>query len=401
MNVLSERDLFFRHLAQTSDAPLALEIDRAEGIYLFDKTGKSYIDLISGISVSSIGHRHPHVLKAINNQLEHYMHLMVYGEYIQSPQVQLAQKLASFLPEQLQSCYFVNSGSEAIEGALKLAKRFTGRSGICSFRNAYHGSSHGALSVMGNESFKQAFRPLLPDVHFLEINNIEDIQRIDKTTACVIIEPIQGEAGVITASLDFIHALRKRCDETGALLIFDEIQTGFGRTGKLFAFEHYGVVPDILTLAKAMGGGMPIGAFVSSPAIMNSLSYSPVLGHITTFGGHPVSCAAAIANLEVIIDEKLVEQVEKKETLIIKLLGKHALVKQIRSKGLLIALELPNFETNKRFIDIAISKGVIVDWFLFNSQSMRIAPPLIITLEEIEKACNVILESMDEVLLNS
>jgi acetylornithine/N-succinyldiaminopimelate aminotransferase len=400
MDILSERDLFFRHMAQTSDAPLALEIDRAEGIYLYDKTGKSYIDLISGISVSSIGHRHPHVLKAINNQLEHYMHLMVYGEYIQSPQVKLAQKLASFLPVQLQSCYFVNSGSEAIEGALKLAKRFTGRSGICSFKNAYHGSSSGALSIMGNESFKQAFRPLLPDIHFLEINNEEDVQRIDKTIACVILEPIQGEAGVFAASVDFIHALRKRCDETGALLIFDEMQTGFGRTGKLFVFEHYRVVPDILTLAKAMGGGMPIGAFISSPTIMNSLIYSPVLGHITTFGGHPVSCAAAIANLEVIIEEKLIEQVAEKESLIIRLLGKHSLVKQIRSKGMLIALELPDFETNKRVIDIAISKGVIVDWFLFNSQSMRIAPPLTITLEEIEKACNIILESMDEMLAN-
>jgi acetylornithine/N-succinyldiaminopimelate aminotransferase len=401
MEILSERDLFFRHLAQTSDTPLALEIDRAEGIYLYDKKGNSFIDLISGISVSSIGHRHPHVLKAINSQLDHYMHLMVYGEYIQSPQVLLAQKLASLLSPKLQSCYFVNSGSEAIEGALKLAKRFTGRSGICSFKNAYHGSSHGSLSVMGNESFKRAFMPLLPDVHFLEINNESDLYRIDKNTACVLIEPIQGEAGIIEASNQFLVALRKRCDETGTLLIFDEIQTGFGRTGKLFTFEHYGVVPDILTLAKAMGGGMPIGAFISSPAIMNSLSYSPVLGHITTFGGHPVSCAAAIANIEVILEEKLIEQVAEKESLFIRLLGKHNLVKQIRSKGLLFALEMPDFETNKRVIDIAISKGVIVDWFLFNSRSMRIAPPLTITLPEIEKACKVILESMDEVLLNS
>lgn len=401
MGILSERDLFFRHLAQTSDAPLALEIDRAEGIYLYDKSGKSYIDLISGISVSSIGHRHPRVLKAISNQLDHYMHLMVYGEYIQSPQVLLAQKLTSLLPPELQSCYFVNSGSEAIEGALKLAKRYTGRSGICSFRNAYHGSSHGSLSVMGNESFKRAFRPLLPDVHFLEINNEADLQRIDKNTACVLIEPIQGEAGIIASSREFLSAFRKRCDETGTLLIFDEIQTGFGRTGKLFAFEHYGIVPDILTLAKAMGGGLPIGAFISSPVIMNSLSYSPVLGHITTFGGHPVSCAAAIANLEVILEEKLIEQIAEKESLFIRLFGKHQLVKQIRSKGLLIALEMSDFETNKRVIDIAISKGVIVDWFLFNSKSMRIAPPLTITLPEIEKACMVILESMDQVLLNN
>jgi len=400
MDLLTERDLFFRHLAQTSDAPLALEIDRAEGIYLYDKSGKSYIDLISGISVSSIGHRHPRVIQAIHNQLEHYMHLMVYGEYIQSSQVKLAQKLSSLLPRELQSCYFVNSGSEAIEGALKLAKRYTGRSGICSYKNAYHGSSHGALSVMGNESFKQAFRPLLPDVHFLEINNEEDLQRIDKKTACVLIEPIQGEAGIIAASMEFLSALRKRCNETGALLIFDEIQTGFGRTGKLFAFEHYGIVPDILTLAKAMGGGMPIGAFISSPAIMNSLSNSPVLGHITTFGGHPVSCAAAIANLEVLLDEKLIEQVAEKESLFIELLRNHSLVKQIHSKGLLIAVEMPDYETNKRVIDIAIENGVIVDWFLFNSRSMRIAPPLTITLKEIEQACKVIRESMDKVLEN-
>ena len=401
MDLLTERDLFFRHLAQTSDAPLALEIDRAEGIYLYDKSGKSYIDLISGISVSSIGHRHPRVIQAIHNQLEHYMHLMVYGEYIQSSQVKLAQKLSSLLPRELQSCYFVNSGSEAIEGALKLAKRYTGRSGICSYKNAYHGSSHGALSVMGNESFKQAFRPLLPDVHFLEINNEEDLQRIDKKTACVLIEPIQGEAGIIAASMEFLSALRKRCNETGALLIFDEIQTGFGRTGKLFAFEHYGIVPDILTLAKAMGGGMPIGAFISSPAIMNSLSNSPVLGHITTFGGHPVSCAAAIANLEVLLDEKLIEQVAEKESLFIELLRNHSLVKQIHSKGLLIAVEMPDYETNKRVIDIAIENGVIVDWFLFNSRSMRIAPPLTITLKEIEMACKVLLESMDKVLENN
>jgi acetylornithine/N-succinyldiaminopimelate aminotransferase len=400
MDMLSERDLFFRHLAQTSNAPLALEIERAEGIYLFDKSGKCYIDLISGISVSSIGHRHPRVIQAIHNQLEQYMHLMVYGEYIQSTQVLLAKKLAAILPLGLESCYFVNSGSEAIEGALKLAKRYTGRSGIYSFKNAYHGSSHGSLSVMGNESFKQAFRPLLPDVHFLEINNEAELLRIDNNTACVLIEPIQGEAGVISASSQFLSALRKRCNETGALLIFDEIQTGFGRTGKLFAFEHSGVNPDILTVAKAMGGGMPIGAFISSPAIMNSLSYSPVLGHITTFGGHPVSCAAAIANLEVLLDENLIESVSDKESLFTKLLGKHAMVKQFRSRGLLIALEMSDFETNKRVIDLAISKGVIVDWFLFNSQSMRIAPPLTISTEEIKFACKVILESMDEVLEN-
>ncbi len=396
--MLTERALFFRHLAPTSDAPLALEIERAEGIYLYGPDGKSYIDLISGISVSSVGHRHPHVVKAITDQLGKYMHLMVFGEFIQSPQVRLAEKLASVLPPALQSCYFVNSGSEAIEGALKLAKRYTGRSKICSFRDAYHGSSHGALSVMGNESFKRAFRPLLSDVHQLEFNSMADIVNIDKRTACVLIEPVQGEAGVIPATAEFLAALRKRCDDTGALLIFDEIQTGFGRTGKLFAFEHYGVIPDIITLAKAMGGGMPIGAFISSPDIMNTLSYSPVLGHITTFGGHPVSCAAAMATLEVLIAENLPEQVEEKEILFRKLLSGHPLVKEMRSGGLLMALELPDYETNKLVIDKSIEKGVILDWFLFNPQSMRIAPPLIITKDQIIAVCRTILEAMDEVM---
>ncbi|HEX7411547.1 MAG TPA: aspartate aminotransferase family protein [Bacteroidales bacterium] len=396
--MLTERELFFRHLAPTSDAPLALEIERAEGIYLFGPKGKSYVDLISGISVSSVGHLHPHVVKAVTGQLGKYMHLMVFGEYIQSPQVRLAEKLASVLPPNLQSCYFVNSGSEAIEGALKLAKRFTGRSKICSFLNAYHGSSHGALSVMGNESFKRAYRPLLPDVHQLEFNNLKDLAGIDNHTACVLIEPVQGEAGVITATQEFLDALRKRCNDTGALLIFDEIQTGFGRTGKLFAFEHYDVIPDIITFAKAMGGGMPIGAFISTPAIMNSLSHSPALGHITSFGGHPVSCAAALATIEVLLDENLVAQVKEKELLFIELLSDHLLVKEIRSCGLLMALELPDFNTNKRVIDKTIEKGVITDWFLFNSKSMRIAPPLIITKEQITTACKTIREAMDEVL---
>jgi acetylornithine/N-succinyldiaminopimelate aminotransferase len=401
MKMLTERDLFFRHLAQTSKFPLALEIEKAEGIFLTDTSGKRYIDLISGISVSSTGHRHPHVIKAIHDQLDQYLHLMVYGEYIQSPQVRLAQKLASLLPSELQSCYFVNSGSEAVEGALKLAKRYTGRSGICAFINAYHGSSHGALSVMGNETFKQSFRPLLPDVHFLRMNNEDDLERIDNTTACVLIEPVQGEAGIISASPRFLSALREKCKATGTLLIFDEIQSGFGRTGDLFVFMKYGIVPDIITLAKAMGGGMPIGAFISSNIIMESLSHSPILGHITTFGGHPVSCAAALANLEVLLDENLIAGVAEKESLFVQYLENHKLVKQIRSQGLLIAVEMDDFETNKRVIDLSIQKGVIVDWFLFNAQSMRIAPPLVISKEEIALACKAILESMDEVAASS
>ncbi|MDQ3048569.1 MAG: aspartate aminotransferase family protein [Bacteroidota bacterium] len=388
--MLTQRQLFFDHLAQTSEAPLALEIEKAEGVYIIDKNGKKFLDLISGISVSNVGHRHPKVLAAIHDQLDKYMHLMVYGEYIQSPQVQLATLLSEYLPPSLSSVYFVNSGSEAIEGAMKLAKRFTGRSEIISFKNAYHGSTQGSLSIMGNEEFKNAFRPLLPDIKQIRFNHAEDLDQITNLTACVVVETIQGEAGVIVPELDFLKNLSAKCASTGTLLIADEIQTGFGRTGKLFAFEHFGFIPDILCIAKGMGGGMPIGAFVSSKTIMNSLTKEPVLGHITTFGGHPVCCAAAKATLGIIVEEKLMEGVEEKEQLFRELLI-HQRILSIKGKGLLLSVEFESFEINKRIIDACIRKGLITDWFLFNSHSMRIAPPLTISVAEIREACSIII----------
>ena len=394
--MITQRQLFFNHVAQTSEMPMGLEIEKAEGIYLTDIYGKRYMDLISGISVSNVGHRHPKVISAIKNQVDKYMHLMVYGEYIQSPQVQLATLLTSLLPKNLNSVYFVNSGSEAIEGAMKLAKRHTGRTEIVYFNNAYHGSSQGSLSIMGNEEFKNAFRPLLPDTRQIRFNNSADLGEITELTACVVVETIQGEAGAIVPKDDFLKQLSNRCKETGTLLIADEIQSGFGRTGKLFAFEHYGFVPDIICMAKGMGGGMPIGAFVSSNEIMKSLTNNPILGHITTFGGHPVCCAASLAVLSVLLEENLMADVEVKEALFRKLLI-HPKIKSINGKGLLLSLELESFELNKAIIDKCIEKGVIVDWFLFNSNSMRIAPPLIISEEEITIACNVILKSIGEV----
>lgn len=392
---MSQRSLFFSHLAQTSDAPLALEIESAEGIYLLDSKGNKYIDLISGISVSNVGHRHPAVIAAIEAQLKKHLHLMVYGEYIQSPQVRLAKLLADNLPASLSSVYFVNSGSEAVEGALKLAKRYTGRTEIISFKNAYHGSTQGALSVMGNEELKNPFRPLLPDVRFIAFNAEDDLEQISDKAACVIVEPVQGEAGVVVPGNNFLLKLRQKCDATGALLIFDEIQTGFGRTGNLFALETFKVIPDILLLAKGMGGGMPLGAFISSKEIMATLAHHPALGHITTFGGHPVCCAASEACLQTIIKEGLAQQVHEKGKLFLRLL-KHPLIKEVRSKGLLIAVEFESEELNKKIIERCIASGVITDWFLFNAKSMRIAPPLTIAPEEIRRACEIILQAVEE-----
>jgi len=392
--MLTLRQLFLANNAQTTNFPLLLEFERAEGVYLYNSEGKTYIDLISGIGVSNLGHSNPRVVQAIKDQVDKYMHLMVYGEYVQTPQVRFAEKLISVMPDNLQSVYFVNSGAEAVEGALKLAKRYTGRQQIIAYKNSYHGSTHGALSVMGNEDFKQAYRPLLPGVEFIRFNHIEDLQFITQQTACVIIETIQGEAGIRVPYLTYMQALRKRCDETGTLLILDEIQAAMGRTGKLFAFEHYGIVPDILLLAKALGGGMPIGAFVSSNQIMGALKENPILGHITTFGGHPVCCAAGLAALEVLLDEKLADAVAEKEALMRSLLV-HPIIKEIRGKGLMLALELQSFDLNKKIIDRCIANGVITDWFLHCDNSMRLAPPLIITPEEIRKACMVIVEAID------
>ena len=388
--MISHKQLFLQNTAQTSNFPRLLEIVKAEGLYLYDAEGKGYMDLVSGFAVSSIGHRHPKVIEAIKNQLDKFMHLTVYGEFVQAPQVKLAERLTSLLPETLSSVYFTNSGAEACEGALKLAKKYTNRSHIIAFHNSYHGSTHGALSVMGNEYYKQAYRPLLPDVEFITFNLSADLERITHKTACVIIEALQGEAGVRVPDMAYMLALRKRCDETGALLIFDEIQTGFGRTGKLFAFENYGIVPDILLLAKAMGGGMPIGAFVSSKTIMDAFKENPILGHITTFGGHPVSCAAALASLNVIIDEGLMVDVPNKEKLFRSLLI-HPKIREIRGKGLMLSIQLDTFEQVENISKRCIENGLIIDWFLHCDTALRLAPPLTITEEEIRMACEVIL----------
>lgn len=392
--MLTNRQLFLQNLAQTSSTPLMIEIERAEGSYLYAPDGKKYLDLISGISVSNVGHRHPKVVQAAKDQLDKYMHLMVYGEYIQSPQVKLANALAATLPKSLDSVYLVNSGSEAVEGALKLAKRYTNRANIISCRKAYHGSSHGALSVGGEESFKQAYRPLLPGITSIYFGVEAELEKIHSNTAAIIIETVQGEAGVRTACKSYWKALRRRCDETGTLLILDEIQAGFGRTGTFWAFEQYDIQPDILVTAKGMGGGMPIGAFISSKQIMTSLSENPILGHITTFGGHPVSAVASLAALEIIRNEKLYEQIPAKVDLFKSLLV-HPEIQAIRDAGFMMAVEFKDFGRLKQIIDKAIEMGVITDWFLFCDNSMRIAPPLTISDIEIHEACEIILNAIE------
>jgi acetylornithine/succinyldiaminopimelate/putrescine aminotransferase len=396
--MISNRQLFLRHLAQTSDAPLALEIERAEGLYLYDTEGTKYIDLISGISVSNLGHRHPNVMRAIAEQSEKYLHTLVYGEFVLSPQVKLAKKLAALLPDNLDCAYFVNSGTEATEGAIKLAKRYTGRKNLVSFKNAYHGSTNGALSLMSDDYFTAAYRPLLPGVRHLEFNNFDELSKIDETCAAVIVEPIRAEGGVELPLENYLEALRNRCTETGTLLVFDEIQVGCGRTGKMFAFEHYNVVPDILLLAKGFGGGMPIGTFISSREIMSSLTHDPVLGHITTFGGHPLSAAAALATMSTLEEnyDELINTVPAKEKLFRTLLQDNPKIKEIRSAGLFMALQLDNFDQLSKVIRSCIDKGLITDWFLFNASAMRIAPPLIIKEEEILRACKIINEAIDQ-----
>ncbi len=392
-----QKQIFLRHIGQTSNSPMCLEIEKAEGIYLYDKSGKKYIDLISGVSVSNIGHRNPEVIKAIKNQLDKYIYLMVYGEYIQTPQIELAKMLTDNLPESLNDVFFVNSGSEAVEGALKLAKRYTGRTEIITFKNAYHGSTQGALSVLGNEEYKNSYRPLLADIRVLEFNNFKDLNKITDKTACVITETIQSEAGIILPEDDYLVKLRRKCKETGTLLIFDEVQLGFGRTGKLFSFENYNVIPDIFTIAKAMGGGMPIGAFISSREIMSTLTYKPALGHITTFGGNPVCCAAALANLKVLLHDNLIKDVPAKEKLFRELLINHPKVKEIRSKGLMMAVRLENKVVLEKYLKLSIKRGLIHDNFLFNENSFRIAPPLIINEDEIRKSCNIIISCLNEI----
>jgi acetylornithine/succinyldiaminopimelate/putrescine aminotransferase len=393
--MLSNRQLFLRHLAQTTDSPLLIEIEQAEGCYLYSPEGKRYLDLISGISVSNVGHRHPAVVEAIKKQVDTYMHLMVYGEYVQSPQIRLAKALTETLPTHLDSVYLVNSGSEAVEGALKLAKRYTGRRNLVSCHLAYHGSTQGSLSVGGSEEFKQAYRPLLPGVSHIYFGVEAELEKIDHNTAAVIIETVQGEAGVRTACRRYWQALQKRCNETGTLLILDEIQSGFGRTGSFWAFSQYDIAPDILVTAKGMGGGMPIGAFIAGKEVMHSLTHNPILGHITTFGGHPVSAAASLATLQTILHENLHGSVKERAELFKSLL-KHPEIKAIREAGFMMAVEFKDFPRLKQIIDRSIELGVITDWFLFCNNSMRIAPPLIISEDEIKEACAVIIRAIEE-----
>ena len=393
---ISNRQLFQQNLAIPADVPDALEIEKAEGIYLFTDRGEKYIDLVSGVSVSNIGHSHPAVVEAVKLQTEKYMHLMVYGKYIQSPQVQLAGLLSSVLPEHLNSVFLVNSGSEAIEGALKLAKRMTARTEIIAFKDAYHGSTHGALSILGNEEMKSAFRPLLPNIKFLDYNNTEQLNNITDKTACVVVEAIQAEAGIIIPTSHFMEKLDTKCKETGCVLIVDEIQMGFGRTGKLFGFEHFNIKPDIVCFAKGMGGGMPIGSFVSSKENMRLLTHNPSLGHITTFGGHPVSSAAALASLKIILYEELALKANKKGKTIAEKLQSHKKIKEIRQIGLMLGVELKYQYSASKMVKILQKNKLIVDQFLFNNSSFRIAPPLTISAEEIELVIKKVTESLDE-----
>jgi acetylornithine/N-succinyldiaminopimelate aminotransferase len=394
MNPLSETNrLFLRHVAQTSPNPLGLEIIAAEGLYLHDRSGKSYLDLIGGISVCNTGHRHPRVVQAIKDQADRYLHLLVYGELVQSPQVEYATLLASLLPPSLDSIYFTNSGAEATEGAMKLAKRITGRAEIVAFHQSYHGSTQGALSIMGSEYWRNAFRPLLPGIRHTEYNSPEALEAITPQTACVIAETIQAERGVFAPDPHWLRSLRSRCDETGTLLVLDEIQAGFGRTGTLWGFQGFGITPDILLLGKALGGGLPMGAFIAAKKLMQALTGDPVLGHITTFGGHPLCCAAGLASLQVLLESGWIEQVKQKEALFHSLLV-HPTIRTVRSAGLLIAVEFESFDKNKSVIDACIASGLLTDWYLFAPHCLRIAPPLSITETEIEKACSIILSSI-------
>lgn len=393
--MLTNRQLFLLHLGQTSSSPLMIEVEKAEGVFLYGPDGRKYIDLISGVSVSNTGHRHPKVIEAIKQQLDSYLHLMVYGEIIQSPQVRYAERLTGLLPKSLDVCYFVNSGSEAIEGAIKLAKKFTGRSRLISFKNSYHGSTHGALSIQGSEQYKTAFRPLLPDTLQIAFNDFDALDSIDEHTACVVTEPVQAEAGVIYPATGFLQELRERCSEKGALLVFDEVQTGFGRIGKMFAIDRFGVVPDILVLAKAIGGGMPLGAFISSAEIMSVLSINPQLGHITTFGGHPVCCAAGLASLEVILEEDLIPECKRKSGLIKKALI-HPLITEIRGEGLLIGVQVKKPEHTRYIVSKAPHYGIILDYFLFCESAFRIAPPLNIPDDILLYSCKQLSLLLDE-----
>ncbi len=392
------RKQFLRHVAQTSPAPQLIEVARAEGVFFYTPEGKPYYDLVSGVSVNNVGHGNRAVVEAVQRQAADYMHIMVYGEMVERPQVEFARLLAETLPEPLDTVYFLNSGAEAVEGALKLAKRYTHRTEMISMRRAYHGSTHGAMSMMGEpegEEWKNAFRPLLPDTKAIDFNSFADLEQITERTACVLCEPVQGEAGVRVPQDGYLQALRKRCDEVGALLIFDEIQVGMGRTGEMFAMQKYGVTPDIVCLAKALGGGMPLGAFVSSQKIMSTLTHNPVLGHITTFGGHPVCCAAGLAAMKFLQEEKVVEAVERKGAMFVELLKDHPAVKEIRRSGLLMAVELGESAKLYRLMDLFIEEGILSDWFLYCDTAFRISPPLIISDDEIRDCAELIRKCLD------
>ena len=392
------RKQFLRHVAQTSPAPQLIEVARAEGVFFYTPEGKPYYDLVSGVSVNNVGHGNRAVIEAVQRQAADYMHIMVYGEMVERPQVEFARLLAETLPEPLDTVYFLNSGAEAVEGALKLAKRYTARTEMIAMRRAYHGSTHGAMSMMGapeGEEWKNAFRPLLPDTKAIRYNSFEDLEQITERTACVLCEPVQGEAGVRPPVDGYLQALRKRCTEVGALLIFDEIQTGMGRCGEMFAMQKYGVTPDIVCLAKALGGGMPLGAFVSSQEIMSTLTHNPVLGHITTFGGHPVCCAAGLAAMKFLQENNVVEDVERKGALYEELLKDHPAVKEIRRSGLLLAVELGESEKLYRIMDLFIEQGIMSDWFLYCDTAFRISAPLVITDDEIRDSVRIIRNCLD------
>jgi len=391
---MSARDFFLSHLGQTTPFPFLIEVERAEGIYIYDKNGKAYMDMISGVAVNNIGHRHPKVVSALKDQIDKYLHVMVYGEFIQDPQQLLVKELLEVLPKSLDGVYIVNSGTEAIEAALKLAKRVTGRTELVSFRGSYHGSTHGAMSVSGNEVKKQAFRPLLPDVQFLQLNKEDDLHRITLKTAAVILETIQGDAGVRRPSVTFMKALRQRCDEVGAMLILDEIQCGMGRTGKMFAFEHFAIIPDILTLGKALGGGMPIGALVSSQQKLMEFTHAPMLGHITTFGGHPVICAAAAAAVQVLKTEINWQELEDKAARFELRFKDHPELMEIRRVGMMFAFDMISAERVEKVVSRCMENGLLTFWFLSHPHSFRLSPPLTITDDELNLAADIILSAI-------
>lgn len=387
------RQLFYNYVAQTSGSPVAFEVNKAKGNYLYDTNGTPFLDCISGISVGNIGYSHPKVVKAIQKQAEQYLHTMVYGEHVQSPQVLLAQKLASFTHEKLDSVYFVNSGAEAIEGAIKLARRYTGRKQLIACRNAYHGSTTGAMSLMSNDTYRQTYGPFIENIAFIDFNNIDSLNVISEKTAAVFVEIVQSEAGYIPINKEFLVALKQRCLAVGALLVFDEIQSGLGRTGKMFAYEHFEIMPDILLLAKALGGGLPLGAFLATKDVMSVFTHNPILGHMTTFGGNPLSCAASLAAIDVLEKENLMATVVEKEQLFKSLL-QHKKIKEVRGLGLMIAIQLENFDEVLNVIQYAFEHQILLDWFLFNESAIRIAPPLSITNNEIHKICETIKKAL-------